>query len=66
MPAAISDVRCFLCSVPVLLTPEAAAPRFRHLQKVSFMMRELAEKAKAWPFVEARRVLKRVGGKNTG
>lgn len=26
-------------------------------------MRELAEKAKAWPFVEARRVLKRVGGK---
>lgn len=25
-------------------------------------MRELAEKAKAWPFVEARRVLKRVGG----
>ena len=25
-------------------------------------MRELAEKAKAWPFVEARRVLKRIGG----
>ncbi len=26
-------------------------------------MRELAEKANAWPFVEARKVLKRVGGK---
>lgn len=26
-------------------------------------MRELAEQAKAWPFVEARKVLKRVGGK---
>jgi lysyl-tRNA synthetase class 1 len=26
-------------------------------------MRELAEKAKAWPFVEARRVLDRIGGK---
>ncbi|MDA0661295.1 MAG: lysine--tRNA ligase [Proteobacteria bacterium] len=29
---------------------------------VDIAMRELAEKAKAWPFVEARRVLKRIGG----
>ncbi len=26
-------------------------------------MRELAQQAKAWPFVEARKVLKRIGGK---